>query len=103
MSPLSAIDVHILLSLADGERHGYGIMREVSASTGGKVVAGPGVLYGAICRMLAVGLIEESGERSDPKLNNEPRRYYRLTSQGLRAAKMNRLAWTEAPLLPHPA
>jgi DNA-binding PadR family transcriptional regulator len=78
-------------------------MREVSASTGGRVVVGPGVLYGAIGRMVAVGLIEESRERSDPKLNDEPRRYYRLTSQGLCAAKMRRLAWTEAPLLPHPA
>lgn len=77
---------HILLAIADGERHGYRIMQEVFARTNGKVVLGPGTLYGTINRMLEAGLIEESGERSDPALNDERRRYYRITRKGWRAA-----------------
>jgi DNA-binding PadR family transcriptional regulator len=61
-------------------------MREVSAKTGGKVVLGPGTLYGTINRMLEAGLIEESGERTDPELNDERRRYYRITGKGWHAA-----------------
>jgi DNA-binding PadR family transcriptional regulator len=76
----------ILLALADGERHGYGIMQEIEARTLGGVRLGPGTLYGAIKRMLADGLIEESGERPDPALDDERRRYYRLTVAGQRAA-----------------
>jgi DNA-binding PadR family transcriptional regulator len=85
-SPLTPAVFHILLAIADGERHGYGIMQEVSARTGGKVILGPGTLYGTINRMLEAGLMEESGERSDPALNDERRRYYRITRQGWRAA-----------------
>ena len=85
-SPLTPAVFHILLAIADGEKHGYGIMQEVSAATGGKVILGPGTLYGTINRMLEAGLIEESGERSDPGLNEERRRYYRITSKGRRAA-----------------
>ena len=85
-SPLTPAVFHILLAIADGERHGYGIMQEVSARTGGKVILGPGTLYGTINRMLEAGLIEESGERSDPALNDERRRYYRITRKGRRAA-----------------
>lgn len=85
-APLTPAVFHILLAIADGEKHGYGIMQEVSASTGGKVILGPGTLYGTINRMLAAGLIEESGERSDPGLNEERRRYYRITSKGSHAA-----------------
>jgi DNA-binding PadR family transcriptional regulator len=77
---------HILLALADAERHGYGIMQEVSQRTGGKVRLGPGTMYGSIKRMLEQGLIEESGERPDPELDDERRRYYRLTALGRRAA-----------------
>jgi DNA-binding PadR family transcriptional regulator len=85
-SPLTPAVFHILLAIVDGERHGYGIMQEVSAKTGGKVVLGPGTLYGTINRMLEAGLIKESGERSDPEMNDERRRYYRITGKGRRAA-----------------
>jgi DNA-binding PadR family transcriptional regulator len=85
-SPLTPAVFHILLAIADGEKHGYGIMQEVSGRTGAKVILGPGTLYGTINRMLEAGLIEESGERSDPELNDERRRYYRITGKGWRAA-----------------
>jgi DNA-binding PadR family transcriptional regulator len=85
-SPLTPAVFHILLAIADGQRHGYGIMQEVSARTDGKVILGPGTLYGTINRMLDAGLIEESGERSDPALNDERRRYYRITRKGRRTA-----------------
>jgi DNA-binding PadR family transcriptional regulator len=75
---------HILLALADVERHGYGIMQEVEARTDGKVKLGPGTLYGSIKRMLAEGLIKESEERPEPETSDERRRYYRLTSLGRR-------------------
>jgi DNA-binding PadR family transcriptional regulator len=73
---------HILLVLAGGENHGYAIMREVAEHTGGKMRLGPGSLYGTIKRMLADGWIEESDERPDPQLDDERRRYYRLTGVG---------------------
>jgi len=85
-SPLTPAVFHILVAIVDGERHGYGIMQEVSARTGGKVILGPGTLYGAINRMLEAGLIEESGERADPAVSDERRRYYRITRKGRRAA-----------------
>ena len=78
--------LQILLSLADEERHGYGIMREVEDRTGGGVRLGPGTLYGSIKRMLADGLIEESDERPDPELDDSRRRYYRITDFGRRVA-----------------
>ena len=84
MLPLTPAVLHILLALADGERHGYGIMQEVTRRAGGQVKMGPGTLYGSIKRMLADGLIEEAGERPDPALDDERRRYYRLTGFGLR-------------------
>ncbi len=84
MLPLTPAVLHILLALADGERHGYGIMQEVSRRAGSQVKMGPGTLYGSIKRMLADGLIEEAGERPDPALDDERRRYYRLTAFGLR-------------------
>lgn len=73
---------HIMLVLADGENHGYAIMREVSEHTDGKMRLGPGSLYGTIKRMLADGWIEESDERPDPEMDDERRRYYRLTGVG---------------------
>ncbi|HLG64164.1 MAG TPA: PadR family transcriptional regulator [Ktedonosporobacter sp.] len=85
--PLTPAVFHILLALADAERHGYGIMQEVALRTGGKMRMGPGTLYGSLKRMLADGLIEESGERPDPALDDERRRYYRLTDFGLRVAQ----------------
>ncbi len=84
--PLTPAVLHVLLSLADEERHGYGIMREVEARTGGETRLGPGTLYGSIKRMLADGLIAESDERPDPALVDQRRRYYRITDFGRRVA-----------------
>ena len=86
--------LHILLALADEERHGYGIMKEVEGRTGGEVRLGPGTLYGSIKRMLANGLIEESEERPDPELDDQRRRYYRITDFGrqVAGAEVGRLA-----------
>lgn len=86
MLPLTPAVFHILLALADGERHGYAIMREVGASTAGRIQMGPGTLYGTIKRMIAAELIEESDERPDPAIDDERRRYYRLTAFGRRVA-----------------
>jgi len=78
---------HILLSLGDGERHGYVLKREIAKRTNGKLKLGPGVLYGSINKMLELGLIEESDERPDPHLDDERRRYYRITSFGKQVAR----------------
>ena len=84
--PLPVSEFQILLALADEERHGYAIMREVADRTNGDVQLGPGTLYGSIKRMVAGGLIEESEERPDPGLDDERRRYYRITSLGRKVA-----------------
>jgi DNA-binding PadR family transcriptional regulator len=86
-APLSPTYFHILLSLGDGERHGYALKREIAARTGGKINLGPGVLYGSINRMLELGWIEESDDRPDPHLDDERRRYYRITSLWRKAAR----------------
>ena len=78
---------HILLSLAEGERHGYALKREIARRTDGKLTLGAGVLYGSISKMLAQGLIEESDERPDPHLDDERRRYYGITPFGRKAAQ----------------
>lgn len=83
--PLPVSQLHILLALATGDKHGYAIMREVEILTEGSVKMGPGTLYGAVKKMLNAGLVEESDERPDPELDDERRRYYRLTSLGARA------------------
>jgi len=85
--PLSQPVFHILLALAGEERHGYGIMRDVAQQTGGTLQLGPGTLYGCLKRMLAAGLLEESDERPDPALDDQRRRYYRMTELGQRAAR----------------
>lgn len=87
--PLTPAVFNILLALADGEKHGYGIMLEVEANTNRQVLMGPGTLYGSIKRMLAAGLIEESDERVDPEMDDPRRRsYYRLTDLGRRTLRM---------------
>jgi DNA-binding PadR family transcriptional regulator len=80
--PLNHADFHIMLALADGERHGYGIMSDVATITGRRTKLGPGTLYTSIKRLLQAELIEESDNRPDPKLDDERRRYYRLTQLG---------------------
>jgi DNA-binding PadR family transcriptional regulator len=92
--PLTPAVFHILLVLADGERHGYGIMKTVERHTDGQVTMGPGTLYGSIKRMLAADLIEESDERPDSEMDDSRRRYYRLTGFGARvlAAEAARLS-----------
>jgi DNA-binding PadR family transcriptional regulator len=85
--PLTPAIVHILLALADEDRHGYGIMQEVARLTDGAVRMGPGTLYGTIKRLLAARFIEEADERPDPELDDERRRYYRLTKPGRRALR----------------
>jgi DNA-binding PadR family transcriptional regulator len=92
--PLTPPVFHILLALAGEERHGYGIMQDVAQQTDGALQLGPGTLYGCLKRMLAAGLVEESGERRDPALDDERRRYYRMTALGKRTvrAEAQRLA-----------
>ncbi len=85
-APLTPAMFHILLALADRERHGYGVKQEVERASEGAFQLGPGTLYRSIKQMLALGLIEESDERPDPELDDERRRYYRITSAGRRAA-----------------
>ncbi len=87
LTSLSPSFFHILLSLGAGERHGYAIKREVAARTGGKLKLGPGVLYGSINKMLELGLIEEAEDRPDPHLDDERRRYYRITEYGREVAR----------------
>ena len=92
--PLTPAAFNILLALADGEKHGYAIMQTVTMRSAGHVRMGPGTLYGLIKRMLADGWIEELDERPDPTLDDERRRYYRLTGLGQRiaSAEAERLA-----------
>src|SRR5918993_1890217 len=85
--PLSAATFHILLALVDAERHGYAIMQEVAERTEGMVKLGPGTLYGSLKRLLEQGLVEESGERADAALDDERRRYHRITPNGLAVAR----------------
>jgi DNA-binding PadR family transcriptional regulator len=94
MLPLTPAVFHILLALADSEKHGYGIMQEVARITDGAMRMGPGTLYGTIKRMLEAGLVEETDERPDPTLDDERRRYYRLTAFGelVAQAEAGRLA-----------
>jgi DNA-binding PadR family transcriptional regulator len=80
--PLKAHWFHILLSLAGGEQHGYGIMQEVLNRSTGKVRLWPATLYGSIKRLIEAGLIEQSDLRPAPELDDARRRYYRLTPLG---------------------
>jgi DNA-binding PadR family transcriptional regulator len=82
--PLTPAIAHILLAVADEDRHGYAIMQEVERMTDGAVRMGPGTLYGTIKRMTAAGLIGETDERPDRGAGDERRRYYRATLLGRR-------------------
>ena len=91
--PVPSAQFHILMALATGDKHGYAIMQEVELFTDGAVTMGPGTLYGAVKQMLGSGLIEESDERPDPELDDQRRRYYRMTNLGGRVldAEVGRL------------
>jgi DNA-binding PadR family transcriptional regulator len=105
--PLPPAAVHILIALGPGERHGYGIMTEVSGLTGGAVRLAPGTLYTNIKRLLAGGLIEETADRPDAGGDDERRRYYRLTTAGQdvvasEVARMTALVTSTRPWLRDP-
>jgi DNA-binding PadR family transcriptional regulator len=85
--PLTPPVFHILVALCDRERHGYAIMRQVRVDTDGALELGPGTLYGCLQRMMTTGLVEESELRPDPELDDERRRYYRITGFGTRVVK----------------
>ena len=84
--PLTPALFHVLLALADGDRHGYAILKEVERRTAGEVRLSAGTLYGILKRLLADGLIEETGRRPAAHLDDERRRYYRLTRSGQQTA-----------------
>src|SRR5262245_1673141 len=85
-SSLSRDTFHILVALADRDRHGYSILQDVAERTGGQIRLSPSTLYSAIKRLLEAGWIEELDERPDPAHDDERRRYYRITRAGRQAA-----------------
>jgi DNA-binding PadR family transcriptional regulator len=85
--PLPPVTFHILLALADEDRHGYAIIQEVAERTGGTLKLGAGTLYRSMHRMLEQGLIVETRERPAPEDDDERRRYYRITKLGIETAK----------------
>jgi DNA-binding PadR family transcriptional regulator len=85
--PLTAAVFQILLVLYEGEQHGYKIMKSVGINSGGKFIMRPGTLYGTIKRMLSDGMIEEAGERPDPVMEDERRRYYKITELGRKVVR----------------
>jgi DNA-binding PadR family transcriptional regulator len=91
--PLTSPMLHALVALADGDKHGYAILKEIVRRTDGAVRLSAGTLYALIKRATADGLIVEIDERPDPALDDERRRYYRLTAFGRRvaAAEIERL------------
>ena len=91
--PLKPLDLQLLLSLAEGERHGYGLVQDITERTDGLVTLEPGNLYRVIKRLLADGLVAETDRRAVPELDDERRRYYRITPLGGRvlAAEVARL------------
>ncbi len=80
--PLSPRDFHILFALADGERHGYGLVKSIERQTDGLIRLDPANLYRAIQRMVADGLVEDAERRAAPGSADERRRYYRITEMG---------------------
>jgi len=83
--PLTPAVFHILLALSSGDRHGYGIMKQVEADSMGTVEMGPRTLYGSRKRMLDAGLVQESDRRVDPELDDQRRIYYKITGAGQKA------------------
>src|SRR5262245_207063 len=93
--PLPPATFHILLALTDEDRHGYAIIQEVEARTSGDLRLSAGTLYRSVQRMLEQGLILETRDRPDPELDDERRRYYRITPLGLAVAKAETRRLTE--------
>jgi DNA-binding PadR family transcriptional regulator len=93
--PLPAATFHILMALADGDRHGYGIIQDVAARTEGALKLSAGTLYRSIQRMLEQGLIAETRERPAPDEDDERRRYYRITRFGRTVARAEALRLTQ--------
>src|SRR4029453_10281470 len=85
--PLPSATFHILIALADGDRHGYAIIQDVEARTGGELKLSAGPLYRSIQRMLEQGLLVETRDRPAPEDDDERRRYYRITPLGTAVAK----------------
>src|ERR1041385_1128936 len=85
--PLPPATCHILLALADEDRHGYAIIQEVAARTGGELTLSAGTLYRSIQRMLEQGLLVETRQRPAPEEDDERRRYYRITPFGIAVAR----------------
>jgi DNA-binding PadR family transcriptional regulator len=85
--PLKPALYLILLALTDGDRHGYGLKKEIISRTDGKVRLGAGTLYRSIRQLVDLGLIEESSQRPDPALDDERRRYFHLTQFGRQVAR----------------
>ena len=85
--PLSSGMFQVLIALADGEKHGYAIIKEVARRTDGQVTLSAATLYTIVRRFVQEGVIAESAERPDPALDDERRRYYRLTDFGRRVAR----------------
>ena len=92
--PLPPAPLHIVLALNRGDRHGYGLMSDVEELSDGVITMGPGTLYGSIKKLRGQGLIEETEGRVDPSLDDQRRRYYRLTALGQQVcdAEIQRLA-----------
>ena len=91
--PLSRNALHVLLAIGAEERHGYAIMREVERLTDGLIRLGPGAIYTTIRRLSDDGLIEETEERPDSDLDDQRRRYYRLTPAGRKMLASQRTTW----------
>jgi DNA-binding PadR family transcriptional regulator len=91
--PLSPIALQVLLAIADGDKHGYAILKEIDRRTDGQIALGTSSLYAVLKRLLAEEMVEEAPERPDPALDDERRRYFRLTNFGRRAvvAELKRL------------
>jgi len=85
--PLPPVTFHILLAVSDADRHGYGIIQDVSSRTNGELKLSAGTLYRSIQRMLEQGLIVETADRPVPELDDERRRYYRITPFGQEVAR----------------
>ena len=94
--PLTPAVFHVLMALAQDERHGYAIMREVAETTNSRVKMGPGTLYGTIKRLLEIKLVEESDRRPDTSLDDERRRYYKLTGLGAAVLKAEALRYQQS-------